>query len=283
MEPDVVGIFDPMRVIHLFICFLCFAPAIYGQLGIPKASDPASFGMGGILPIDGSRYQPLGNPGILGDLQQAEVGAYLIQPFGLQDLAVAYAHGALHAGTGGFGAGVGYSGVDGFRATSLHLGFGHKLWKRLMIGIGLDGYYLDLADYGNTFSMGMTAGLVFPFFPGLNMGVLLRYPLSISLEGQENLPVNYQATLSYAISPAVQLSAEWAQEPGFPSDIRVGLAYSPLPQLPIRIGYQSLANAITAGLGYQWNSIWSVDVAAGHHPYLGFTPTAGFRYKFDSK
>lgn len=283
MEPAALGIFDPMRVFFLIVCFATLSANVHCQLGIPKSADPASFGMGGILPVDGSRYQPLGNPAILGDLKQAEIGAYIIQPFGLNDLAISYAHGALHAGTGGFGAGVGYSGVDGYRAVSAHLGFGHKLWKRLMIGVGLDGYYLDLADYGNTSSVGVTAGLVFPFFPGLNLGVLLRYPFSVSLEGKENLPVNYQATLSYSISPSVQLSAEWAQEPGFASDIRIGLAYSPLPQLPIRIGYQSLSNTITAGLGYQWNSTWSIDVAAGHHSYLGFTPTAGFRYKFGSK
>lgn len=271
-----------MRSLLILLCFVGGSSNGHCQLGIPRAVDPASFGMGGIFQVDGSRYQPLGNPAILGDLKQAEIGAFIIQPFGLSDLAITYAHGALHAGTGGFGAGMGYSGVNGYRAIAMHAGFGHKLWKRLMIGIGMDGYYLDFADYGNSTSLGLTGGLVFPFFPGLNMGVLLRYPFSVSFAGNDNLPVTYQATLSYNVSSSVQLAAEWVQEPGFSSDIRIGLSYSPLPQLPIRLGYQSLANAITAGIGYTWNTNWVIDIAAGHHPYLGFTPTAGFRYKFSS-
>ncbi|MCF8236682.1 MAG: hypothetical protein K9I85_00860 [Saprospiraceae bacterium] len=268
-----------MRAILLLLFIFLFESA-FGQLGIPRSYDPASIGQGGIQSLDRSRYQPLGNPAILGALKTAEAGAFLVQPFGLNDLAITYAHAAVQAGSGAVGAGIGYSGVNGYRAISTHLSFGHKLWNRLFAGIGMDLYYLDLADYGHTYAMGITGGLVFPILSGLDLGVILRYPFSIATSGTEDLPVYYQATLSYALSESVTLSTEWLQEADFQSDIRVGITYRPLPQLPVRIGYQSLNNGFTAGLGYQWQSRWSLDVAAGHHAYLGFTPSAGFRYRF---
>ncbi len=279
METNGLGIFESMRVLLVLISFFLLDSA-FGQLGIPRSYDPASIGQGGILSLDGSRYQPLGNPAILGALQSSEAGAFLVQPFGLNDLAVTYAHAAFQAGSGAVGAGIGYSGVDGYRAISSHLAFGHKLWNRLFAGVGMDMYYLDLADYGHTYAMGITGGLVFPIFTGLHLGVALRYPFSLATSGTEELPVHYQATLSYALSESLTLSTEWLQEAGFQSDIRVGMTYRPLPQLPVRIGYQSLNNGFTAGLGYEWRSKWSLDVAAGHHAYLGFTPSAGFRYRF---
>ncbi len=268
-----------MRPLLIFLFALFLVPA-FGQLGIPRSADPASIGQGGILSLDGSRYQPLGNPAILGALKASEGGAFLVQPFGLNDLAVSYAHGAFQAGSGALGLGIGYSGVDGYRAISSHLAFGHKIWNRLYAGLGMDLYYLDLADYGHTYAMGITGGLVFPIFSGLHLGVILRYPFSVATSGTEDLPINYQATLSYALSESVTLSTEWLQEVDFQSDIRVGITYRPLPQLPVRIGYQSLTNGFTAGLGYEWRSTWTLDVAAGHHAYLGFTPSAGFRYRF---
>lgn len=281
METHWLGIFDPMRMLIIMMLVAWSSYQVHAQLGIARSVDPASLGQGSILSLNGSRYQPLGNPAILGMRGPTEIGAYVVQPFGLNDLALSYVHGALRSGWGGLGAGLGYSGLAGYRTTTTHLAYGHALWNRLFAGLSLDAAIIDLSDYGQTTSMGLSGGMILPVTDALRLGVLLRYPFAITTHGKQDLPISYQATLSYALNTSLIISVEWYQEEQFEPDFRFGITYSPMPQVPIRLGYQSLLNQFSAGAGYRWKDRLILDIAGLHHPFLGFTPSAGLRYTFE--
>lgn len=280
MESLRVGIFGLMRILITILLVASSYLQMSAQLGVARSVDPASLGQGSILPLQGGRYQPLGNPAVLGMRGPTEVGAYVVQPFGLNDLAISYVHGAFHSGWGGLGAGIGYSGLNGFRSTTAHLAYGHALWNRLYAGLSLDGAFIDLSDYGHTSSIGLSGGVILPIREALRLGILIRYPFAITTQGKQDLPVSYQATLSYELNDALAVSVEWYQEEQFKPDFRLGVTYSPIPQVPIRLGYQSLLNQFSVGAGYRWKERLILDIAGGHHPFLGFTPSAGLRYTF---
>ncbi|MEZ5030129.1 MAG: hypothetical protein R2787_01900 [Saprospiraceae bacterium] len=142
-----------------------------------------------------------------------------------------------------------------------------------------DGAFIDLSDYGHTSSIGLSGGVILPIREALRLGILIRYPFAITTQGKQDLPVSYQATLSYELNAALSVSVEWYQEEQFKPDFRLGVTYFRSRRYLHTPDTNSL-NQFSVGAGYRWKERLILDIAGGHHPFLGFTPSAGLRYTF---
>jgi hypothetical protein len=251
----------------------------YGQMSMPQIADAASQGMAGLQSPWARYFQPVGNPATLGDLEHHGVGVFGVQPFMLSELSTAFISGWTTVGTSGLGASVGFTGFGGYRQFATQLAFGRRLWNRFEAGVAFERHTTAFADYGSTSSHGFSLGVQMRLRKDLAMGILLRNPISI-YAGQEAyiLPRIMTATMAYRFSEHLELAVEWFQEQSLPVDVRVGIAYFVTDDIPLRIGYQTISHSFYTGMGWRWRSHMQLDVAAGYHPYLGFSPTLGLRY-----
>ncbi len=270
-----------LKCIHLLIWFGLFPCVGSTQVLSPAIPDPASQSMGGIILPNATYYQPLGNPANLSTLQNHGFGLYTIQPFGLTALSSTYLFGWRTMGSGGIGGGLAYSGFGNVRQYALHTAFGQRLWNRLDIGISLEGQLMDLSDYGKHQRIGFSIGARTLLRKGLTLGILARNPVGFSSNKNIRMPTSLVAGMVYEASTQVEIAIEWLQEEQQPADIRIGMAYKPLPYLPLRIGYQSQTSSFFVGVGYTLKSNWEVSISSGYHPYLGFSPSAGLVYVFN--
>lgn len=272
-----------LKWISLILLVGAFACKGYAQLLTPAIPDPASQGMGGITLPTKANYQPIGNPALLSALKSSGVGLYAIQPFGLTELSTTYLYGWRTLNTGGIGGGLSYSGFGNVRQYGLYSAFGQRLWNRLDIGIALEGQFMDFSDFGQHNRFGFSVGAKTALRRGLTIGILARNPVGFSSSRTIRLPSSLVASLLYEVSSQVEMAVEWLQEEQQSADIRIGIAYKPLPYLPLRIGYQGLTSSFFVGVGYTLKSNWQVAIASGYHPYLGFSPSAGLIYLFNLK
>lgn len=274
--------FGQMHIWYIIMLgVLAFSPRCISQVLTPITADPASLGMGSISLPTNTYYQPTGNPANLAAFRNSGFGLHTIQPFGLNELSTTSLYGWINTGSGGFGGGTSYTGFGNMREYALFLGFGHRLWNRLDLGVTLEGQMLDLSDYGSNLNMGFSIGGRIGIMKDLTFGVLARNPINITQNKEVRLPTALVTTLSYELSTQVQMAFEWYQEEQQTADIRIGIVYKPVPNIPLRIGYQTRTSSFFVGAGYVFKAKLDFSVAAGYHPYLGFTPTAGLYYSFN--
>jgi len=267
---------DPMvRILAASLIWILAIGAVAGQVSLPHSTDPASQAMGGVISPFGETFQAAGNPALLAVLRGSGINAFTLQPFGLEELATSYLSGWHRRGKGGWGGGISYSGFAGLRHFSAFTGFGHRLWNRIDAGIQVEWQQMRLADYGQIHRLGLSAGVRASLRDDLVLGLVLRNPPLMRQGGNTHLPSSLTGTLAYRVSGQVEVAAEWYQEENLDPDFRFGMQYRPLPHLPVRVGYQAFNGAFTAGAGYGWRERWQLDFAAGYHPYLGFSPSAG--------
>ncbi|MBP6183511.1 MAG: hypothetical protein KA479_01130 [Saprospiraceae bacterium] len=272
-----------LKWILLFLWVSVFSTQGNAQVLSPAIPDPASQGIGGITLPAKTYFQPLGNPAVLSTSEGFGGGLYTIQPFGLTELSGTYLYGWRNTRSGGIGGGLSYSGFGNIRQYGLYTAFGQRLWNRLDVGITLEGQFLNFADYGQHSRFGFSVGAKSALRKGLTLGILARNPVGFSSSKDIRLPSALVATLMYEVSSQVEMAAEWVQEEQQPADIRLGIAYKPLPYLPLRIGYQALSSSFYVGVGYSLKSRWQIAFASGYHPYLGFSPSVGLIYLFNIK
>jgi hypothetical protein len=266
------------RIIAVCVGWLITALSVSGQVVLPLSTDPASLAMGGLIsPLSGV-YQPAGNPASLAAMRGTGISAFTLQPFGLQELSTSYIYGSHRQGKGGWGGGIGYSGFAGLRHLSAFSGFGHRLWNRLDAGIQVEWQEMRLSDFGRQHRLGVSAGLRASLHNDLVLGLVLRNPPLFRGADNRYLPSALIGTLAYRVSGQVDVAVEWYQEENLTPDFRFGMQYRPLPSLPIRIGYQAAVGAFAAGAGFAWRARWQLDLSAGYHPFLGFSPAAGLTW-----
>lgn len=274
--------FGQMHIWYIIIVWILAIPLRgISQILTPIVTDPASLSIGGISLPTASYYQLSGNPANLATFRNSGIGLYTTQPFGISELSTTSIYAWRNAGSSGYGAGATYTGFGNIREYAMYLGFGHRLWNRLDLGITMEGQMLDLSDYGHNLNFGFSLGARIGIMKDLAFGVFTRNPIYITQNSEVRLPTTLVATLAYEISTQVLLALEWFQEEQHASDIRIGIAYKPVPNIPIRIGYQTRSSSFFVGAGYVFMSKWDFSMAAGYHPYLGFSPTAGLYYQFN--
>lgn len=248
------------------------------QAQLPWNQDPEGQGMGGIsLPISG-RYQPMGNPANLASLDGQALGVFTTHPFSQPELATSQIRTVIPIGHGGLGGSIAYSGFNNLRHYALQLGFGHRLWNRLHGGVQLEFNFTQIPEGQIHMNPNIATGLAMTLARSVDLGVWVRNPLPFSGPSSYRTAPQMDITLTYRISELVLIAAEWFQDVSDQADIRLGISYKPIRKLVLRTGYQSRTSSFTAGASYRFRSNWDFSLAAGYHPFLGFTPSAGFGF-----
>lgn len=264
--------------ICLLCCFLIKLGFLSGQTILPLIPEPGNYAMGGIISPFDSKYQPAGSPAVLAQTIGSGIGFYAAMPYGVDALTTAWLHGWTPAGSGGAGLAFGYSGFGNLRHMMGSLAFGHRLWGKLDVGMAIEMQYFEIVDFGKVFNIGMTPAFNYSLSDQLGFGVTIRNMVTTHTRSATELPRMASFSVGYKAHSALLIGAEWQQQTGSKADLRVGIEYMPHSAVAVRIGYQSLTNAFTAGAGYVMGNGFVIQIGAGHHPALGFSPIAGIVY-----
>ena len=272
---------------------LLVLPLFFGSLPL-RAQGLGPAGHGGRAVALGNASATLGgevwavanNAAGLGSLTRPAAGAYfenryLIPGLNVAAVALALPLGTLEPAAGGLPARAG-RGVLGlelqrfggvlYHETRLGAAYAYRLGV-VSVGGRLDALQIGFQDLGSRRAVVASLGGQAELLPRqLTLGVYLYNITQSKLADyqDERVPTVLRAGLAYRPGRQVLLLAEAEKDVERPVGLKAGLEYAPTPAVALRLGYASLSEQSTAGVGLRAGD-WQLDYAAGWHPALGLS------------
>ena len=244
------------------------------------------------------------NPAGLGTLGQPTIGFYAENRYFSAGLNVAALAGALPlGGAERAGAGPGVStgadpderraraGVLSFEAqrfggalyseTRLATGYGYRLGL-FAVGARAEVLQVSIESLGSRRVVLASLGGQADIVPGkLRFGAYLYNLNQARLAGylDERVPTVLKAGLAYHPAPTVLLCVETEKDVERAANFKAGLEYRPAPVLAVRLGFASLTEQTTAGLGLRFGR-YQLDYAAAWQTSLGLSQHLSVALRF---
>jgi hypothetical protein len=118
----------------------------------------------------------------------------------------------------------------------------------------------------------------------LHAGIHVYNPVGgkLSKTNNEELTSIYKFGIGYDASEKFMVSTEIIKEEDKPVSVDVGFQYNFLKQFILRAGTSSETSNSYVGAGISWKT-FRLDLTAGYHPHLGFTPGLMVILQFNKK
>jgi len=158
--------------------------------------------------------------------------------------------------------------------NELRLGaaYGYRLGV-ISVGGRLDALQVSFQDLGSRRTLAASLGGQAEIVPQrLTLGVYL-YNLGqarLADYQDERVPTVLRAGLAYRAGKQVLLLAEAEKDVERDAGVKAGLEYLPVPAVAVRLGYASLSQQASGGVGVRAGS-FQLDYAAGWHSALGLS------------
>jgi hypothetical protein len=105
--------------------------------------------------------------------------------------------------------------------------------------------------------------------PDILWGMSVRNINAAEIGGSgERLPRSLGLGASYRPVHEVMLAADLLKDVRYPWEVRIGISYTPVEVLAVRVGTCSEPATLHAGAGLRWSG-FGFDYAYTHHPELG--------------
>jgi hypothetical protein len=236
--------------------------------------------------LSGEVWAVANNAAGLGSLTQPTAGVYLENRYLITSLNVAAAAVALPLGVvepaaAGLPARASH-GVLGLEAqrfggvlyneTRLGAAYGYRLGV-VSIGGRLDMLQVSFQDLGSRRTLVASLGGQADILPQrLTLGVYLYNLTQAQLADyqEERVPTVLRAGLAYRPGKQVLLLAEAEKDVEHAAGLKAGVEYLPVPAVAVRLGYASLSQQATGGVGLRAGD-FQFDYAAGWHSALGLS------------
>lgn len=265
-------------------------PAAHG--GRAQALGNASATLGGEV------WAGANNAAGLGSLTRPTAGAYfenryLIPGLNVAAVALALPLGAVEPAAGGRAARAsrGVLGVEAqrfggilYNETRVGAAYGYQLGV-VRVGGRLDALQVSFRDLGSRRALVASLGGQADILPRqLTLGVYLYNITQAKLADyqDERVPTVLRAGLAYRPGKQVLLLAEAEKDVERAAGFKAGIEYLPAPAVALRLGYASLSQQSTAGVGLR-ASDWQLDYAAGWHNALGLSQYFSVSWQWERK
>jgi hypothetical protein len=166
-----------------------------------------------------------------------------------------------------------YFGDAGYNENQLGIAYGRSVAKQVDIGLKINYHTVRIAGYGSASAVNFEAGTVFHVTEQLHAGFHVYNPLNSKLgkTSNEKLASIYKMGLGYEASDKVFLSAEIEKQENREVGVNAGLQYNVHEKVFVRAGISTASSNSYAGVGLHFGQ-FRLDINAGYHPQLGFTP-----------
>jgi hypothetical protein len=167
-----------------------------------------------------------------------------------------------------------------YSETKLALGTSYAIDPTFSLGISIKGYFLQIKNYGDAFSLGFSFSVFYKINDQLQIAAVindLNEP-EIGSSG-EKIPVSGILGLSFSPVSDVEILMDAYKEEFFNFAYRFGTRINIISNINLLAGFQDNINSFSAGLeldqtGYAIK--YSVDI----HPVLNASHALGFKYAF---
>ncbi len=236
--------------------------------------------------LDGEVWAVANNPAGLGSLTHPTAGVFLENRYRIPSLNVAAAALALPLGAveppatglparasrGVLGLEAQRWGGKLYNETRLGAAYGYRL-EAVSIGGRLDVLQVSFQDLGSRRVLATSLGGQADILPQrLTLGIHLYNLTQARLASyqDERVPTVLRVGLAYRPGKQVLLLAEAEKGVDRAAGVKAGLEYLPTPAVAVRLGYASLSQQATGGVGWQAGN-FQFDYAAGWHSALGIS------------
>jgi hypothetical protein len=261
------------------VALLCFTCSL--------ASDPLlscgsrSRGLAGVSVMLADRWSGIGNPAGLAALEQLSFSLFYENYYLLPETGLGAFTLSKPTKTGTFGLNCSTFGYSLYRESRIGLSFGKTLGRKIRAGIGL--HYLKVrqdADYGNLSALVPSLGIQVLPLQNLIFGLQVFNPAGQQYvpSGFLAIPVEVHTGFGCRLGKEFFISAEAEKRSREQLTCRGGIEINLKQQLIFRFGIASgVFPEYSFGLGLIFQSV-TIDIAAVHHPVLGFNPSLTFSF-----
>ena len=224
------------------------------------------------------------NQAALAQLKNTAVGVYTERRFLLSAASMYAAAAVLPTKHGNFGVEADYFGFKNYNESQIGLAYARSLGSNLDVGIQFNYYGFRIPAYTASSALNFEVGAIAHISEKLHAGIHTYNPVGgkLSKTKDEKLSSFYKFGLGYEASEKFLITTEIIKEEDQPVNVQAGFLYNFMKQFFIRAGTSTVTAGSYAGIGIRWNSI-RLDIAAGYHPQLGFTPGLLLIYNFNTK
>ncbi len=219
-----------------------------------------------------------GNPAALALTKQAGAGVYSERRFMLKETSTYTFGAALPTRMGNFAIQLNYSGFKNFNEHKIGLAYARGLGKKVDVGVQFNYYGYRIPAYGNKATLNFEVGAMLHVTDKLNAGIHVYNPvggklgISTSLStDKEKLASVYKLGLGYDASDKFFISSEIIKEEDKSVNVIAGFQYRFAKQFFARAGFTGESGSAYVGAGLGWKNL-RLDISAGYHPQLGFSP-----------
>lgn len=171
-------------------------------------------------------------------------------------------------------------GYSAFNTSKASLAYALKLSEKFSAGIQFNYHSIRIAEnYGTQSNFTFEGGFLYRMNNRLSLAVHIYNPTRAKLAEftDERIPSLLRMGAGYKFSDKVMLTGEVRKSSDANASIRAGIEYWVVPQVAVRAGFGSEPAMYSFGFGYKLNT-FQLDVAAGYHQLLGFTPQIALTY-----
>jgi hypothetical protein len=277
-----------LRHLYFFFLFLSATPLpLLAQGNGPAGHGGRAQALGNAsATLGGEVWAVANNAAGLGSLTRPTAGAYfenryLIPGLNVAAVALALPLGVVEPAAGGLPARAsrGILGLEaqrfgGILYTEMRVGaaYGYGLGV-VRVGGRLDALQVSFQDLGSRRTLAASLGGQADILPQrLSLGVYLYNITQARLADyqDERVPTVLRAGLAYRPGKQVLLLGEVEKDVERAAGFKAGVEYLPTPAVAVRLGYASLSQQSTAGMGLRAGD-WQLDYAAGWHNALGLS------------
>lgn len=261
----------------LYFLFLFLPCLAQGQADVPMGARAAGLGNAAVTLPD--IWALSNNVAGIADLEQAEVGAYADNQFGVRAFTTVALQAVYPTGKcGSYGLSLSRFGDELYSRQSVGAGVAHKLGQ-VSFGAKAEVWQVSVRGYGSRKAVTLSAGLQTEVIPNLYFGAYAANLTQAKLAEfeDERLPTIMKAGLAYHPYKKLLLAIETEKNIDHKANFKAGLEYRLLQEkLALRTGLSTLTGKATFGAGFRARQL-QVDYAfgttvlgQGHHLSLAY-------------
>jgi hypothetical protein len=265
--------------------FLICLISIYSQALLAGSNDPIgarSAGIGHASVTLTDEWSSFNNQAGLGFLSKPTIGAYFENRFQVKEFSMKAGTFAYPLAPATLAISYRHFGYSKYHESKLGLAVGKKFTNHFAIGVQIDYLQTYFAEgYGTYNAVAAEAGILAKPLKNLSLGFHVYNFTGNNNNSlpEESIPTNIRLGISYEIKEKVLLLLETEKELNSDIMVKAGLELKPIDPLFFRIGFATLIEQYSIGIGYKLKKI-SADLAFSHNTMLGFSPKAGISFEF---
>lgn len=249
----------------------------------PQSIGARSNSLGGASITLADPFSLFNNQAAMAFVKDVSFGIYTERRFMLKELSFNAAGIIVPTKSGVFGLSANYYGFDVYNEKKLGLAYSRLFSEKISAGIQFDYLGTSIAEYGNSSTFTVEAGLLVKISEKLTTGAHVFNPVRVNTGfADEKIPTTLKVGLAYSPSDKVMLAAEAKKDIDEPAQFCGGIEYRVVDALHLRAGFETNPSIYSFGLGINVKQL-KIDLATTYHPVLGVSPGLSIIYAFAKK